>query len=485
MKNRGLGLIAAVLTLGCGGTAEEAPPALNSADNLQPIGQVGTVEGALYSGLATTGGLVYGCTAQHGMRIARIEENRTLSTVVERVDVPDGEGCRALAVAPDGALFVAGESTSGGSWIASVATDGTGTMTPAALTSAGLIETLAASDTHVFAVLGNGGLRIFGRNDGLLDEVGALEAGFDQALGVAVWGEQLVVANGLAGVVLVDISDPSKPSLGNSVNTAGTARRVTVSENTAFVADVGGGVSAFKLNGSTIQRIDTWDTHGSSVDLAMGASGMLFVANLEDLVVLDASDPSSLQLAATDVIPSDDGSPGRIVAVSVDQSTAIAAEWSGLWTYDFQPGKNVPDIHVSKPAVDLGLVSLKKSKGLIVQNLGTAVLEITSFSVDHDDFSIDLDSDRLGPGKKALLEVSFEPTDTEPVDAVLTLITNDPDEGTVHIPLRANTPGGIQVGAPFDPNNDRVFTEYITGNGVTVGDQYPGKVVILAWFGTT
>ena len=140
--------------------------------------------------------------AEHGLRIAALGEAGTLTTATEQVDLQDSEGCRSLAISPDGGVYVAGETIGGGSWVARLAGDGTGTVESRVTIATGLVETIAATNTHVIAALGHQGIQILGLTDGQLAPVGALSTGFERALGAAVWGDRIVVADGLANDVI-------------------------------------------------------------------------------------------------------------------------------------------------------------------------------------------------------------------------------------------------------------------------------------------
>lgn len=474
------------LALGaCGATADDPAAASGGGDNVVPVASVGGISGALYADLAVSGGRVYACTVTDGMRVADIGDSGELTVTQAQVTFAEGAGCRSVAVASDGAVLVGGEAASGGSWIGQVTADGAALEGSITLAT-GLIETVAANQTHAYVALGDAGLAALGRNDGQLAQVGSLTAGLDRALGVAIASQQrLVVANGLSGAAIVDISDPTTPTIERTIKTPGTARRVAVSGGVIWVADVSAGVSTFHLD--TGAAIGRWETHGSAVDLAIDSLGRVLVANLEDVSILDGSTTGDPALVATEVVgKSDDyAGPPRVVAVRPWSGLAVAAEWSGLWTLSYDASASVPDIHLSRTAVALGLVSLKKGQAIIVQNLGRALLEISSVSVDHGDFAFDLERDRLAPGQKTVLEVTFEPSDDQPVYATLTLRTNDPDEPQVEIPLSANSPTTVGVGEPFDAPSPRMFMHYETGNDVSVASVHSGKVVILAWFGTT
>lgn len=477
-----LGLVGGLAACG-GGAGDAGDPVGGVTDNVAPLGSVGVVEGGLYSDILVTGATVYGCTAEHGMRIASLDEAGTIQSTVEQVAFENSEGCRSLALSPGGAMYVAGETIGGGSWVARLTGDGTGTVASRVTIADGLVETISANDTHVAVALGNKGLLLLGLTDGELAQVGSLTDGFERALGAAFWGaDRVVVADGLAGLAIVDTTDPATPTLESHIDTRGTARRVAIDGSTAYVADVGGGISRADLDAGIVNG--SWDTHGSSVDLAIGAGDLLAVANLEDVAILDVSG-ASLTLLATEVLGASSSSAGRTVAVDTRESLVVAAEWAGLWALDYNAAAASPDIHLSRTTVNLGKVGLKKSQGIIIQNLGNAELTIDSVTVNHADFTAILDQDRLAPGAKTLLEVIFEPAEDGPVSAELLLATNDPDETTLLIPLAANQPGGIQVGADFEGAGDLKYSQYETGNEVNVSGEHSGKVVILAYFGTS
>jgi hypothetical protein len=57
------------------------------------------------------------------------------------------------------------------------------------------------------------------------------------ALGVVVAGNHAYLADGLSGLQVIDISDPTSPQAVGSVNTPGRARGVVVAGDHAYVAD--------------------------------------------------------------------------------------------------------------------------------------------------------------------------------------------------------------------------------------------------------
>ena len=468
-------------------------------DDLVGLSSVVGAENVLFQAIAVDNSNAYVCTGANGMLVVSLRDVSNISTAQE-VQFDDGLGCRAVAIATDGSVIVTGQSqTATGSWIEVRSPGAAGTVL-AAVNIPTNVESLAGTDTHVFAALGEDGLAILGRNDRALAPVGEL-AGFDTVLGVSAWEEnRILAAAGAEGVVVVDITDPASPVAAATYSTKkNTARRIVVQDDIAYVAAVNS-VQTFDLaDANPESTAELWLTYGSAVDIAVTESRALFVANLEDLAVLDATDPSSLWLSASERIASASGGNPRVVGVSALGELAVAAEWSSVGTYQYLPSRSGPDVRVDRLSVDFGVVSLKKGKGLVIENLGDEPLEILNVETDNPLFepglsiigSSDPTQATLPPcaedasACKGILQIKFTPEDsTTAVNGTITVTTNDPDEEQVFITVKANDLEGSGPGALFDPDGAMVYTDSKTGNDVTVKGQHTGKVVMLAYFAT-
>ena len=60
------------------------------------------------------------------------------------------------------------------------------------------------------------------------------------------------MADYYSGLSMIDISDPTNPTLLENYDTPGIALGVTVSGNNAFVADYGSGLQIINISGPTI-----------------------------------------------------------------------------------------------------------------------------------------------------------------------------------------------------------------------------------------
>jgi hypothetical protein len=149
---------------------------------------------------------------------------------------------------------------------------------------------LAAVDGVVYAATGDTGLFL-----GVVGAVGLSRTAFLDtpgfASGVAVHGDLVLVADGTAGMRVVDVSDVSGPVEVGALDTPGEARRIATRGEVAFVADGEAGLRIVDL--STPQHpveVSSIDTGGPALDVAV-AGDYVYVATGEQLLVIQAADP--------------------------------------------------------------------------------------------------------------------------------------------------------------------------------------------------
>lgn len=105
-----------------------------------------------------------------------------------------------------------------------------------------------------------------------------------------------------------------------------------------------------------------------------------------------------------------------------------------------------PDIQLSNLTVDFGMVFLgaTPAETLLVSNVGTDLLVVSDIHSDQAEYTVDASAFDLGPGESQPVVVTFSPTTIGAIDAVLTIESNDMDEGVVPVPLT-----GVGVEAPM------------------------------------
>jgi Abnormal spindle-like microcephaly-assoc'd, ASPM-SPD-2-Hydin len=101
-----------------------------------------------------------------------------------------------------------------------------------------------------------------------------------------------------------------------------------------------------------------------------------------------------------------------------------------------------PDIEVTPASLDFGnaVIGSLVNRTLVVRNTGTGILFLTMFGLDGHQlqFSYRPSTSFLLPGQSGTIVVSFHPSTAGAKAAVFVISSNDPDEGTIEIPLRGN-----------------------------------------------
>jgi hypothetical protein len=123
-------------------------------------------------------------------------------------------------------------------------------------------------------------------------------------------GTYAYVAAGSSGLKVVDISNPSSPTVVGSADTRNFAWDVSITGSIVYVADYGSGVQVFDVSNPTaplfVGGADTpWEARGIAV-----ADGYVYVADaLSGFLVLPThcADPSAVELSSFDATASPEG----------------------------------------------------------------------------------------------------------------------------------------------------------------------------------
>ncbi|HMB68948.1 MAG TPA: hypothetical protein VKU85_06535, partial [bacterium] len=152
----------------------------------------------------------------------------------------------------------------------------------------------------------------------------------DYANDVEISGDHAFVADWSTGLVILDITDPTAPTLAGTYDTAGPALGITVAGDHAFVADGSSGLQVIDVSDPTSPTlVGTYDTPGMGLEV-VAAGDHVFVADFQDgLQVLDISDPAFPALAGSY------NTPGFSYGVAVAGDHAFLADGaSGLQVID-------------------------------------------------------------------------------------------------------------------------------------------------------
>lgn len=181
-------------------------------------------------------------------------------------------------------------------------------------------------------------------------------------------------------------------------------------------------------------------------------------------LVLDGDWPASITAWQADASQELAGfTPGNMISFRIWSSTG-EQEWSavpeysvGDGTFGFGFGTNVsqltsvsggigPDIALTDTEHAFGDVDLGEESEwqTTVQNVGDEDLVISQINTDNAAFTTS-GPVTIAPQSSATVTISFSPTESGDHAGVITLVSNDPDEGEVTISVSGT---GIEVGAP-------------------------------------
>jgi hypothetical protein len=150
------------------------------------------------------------------------------------------------------------------------------------------------------------------------------------AYGVAISGNYAFVAVSDSGLSVIDITDPTSPTLAGGCDTPGHAFGVAISGNYAYVADgYDGGLQVVDIADPTSPALaGNYDTPGTARSVAVSGD-YAYVVDYAGLQVIDISEPTSPTLAGNYDTPD----YARDIAISGNYAY-VADEASGLQIID-------------------------------------------------------------------------------------------------------------------------------------------------------
>ncbi len=343
------------------------------------------------------------------------------------------------------------------------------------------IEGVAAAGKHVFLAAHDKGLLVLEHRGESLKQIASL-GGLQNAWDVVIDGSTLYVADGKAGLVVVDVTTPSKPVITGRARFDGNSQSLTfdASTKTAWVAaGVGGVVAVDTSDKANPKVVGTYDSPGSALQVAV-ADGYAYVADWNDVRILDIKDRTKPRVVASERIKSPKGYP-RVLGVSAYKNYAYIGEWTGLYAYKFDKTVAAPDLWLETERLDFGMVAKGKAdkSAVIIENHGTKKLTVSAIEVKGASaFTIDTKNANLAPGSAALIQVTFTPANSDEQKAELVLRSDDPDE-----PERRVLLSGNKSGKGVGQQSAEVVGKLLAGGDFKLAN-LRGKVVVLAYFST-
>jgi hypothetical protein len=153
---------------------------------------------------------------------------------------------------------------------------------------------------HAFLADGVAGLQVINITDPTAPTLVGSYTTPDLAYGVYVDGDHAFVAADGAGLLVIDISDPTVPTLAGSYDTSGLSFDVFVSGNHAFVADGSSGLTVIDITFPTAPTLaGSYDTPSSATAVVVAGDYAFVADGGSGLQVVDISDPTAPTLAGS------------------------------------------------------------------------------------------------------------------------------------------------------------------------------------------
>jgi hypothetical protein len=192
-------------------------------------------------------------------------------------------------------------------------------------------------------------------------------------IGIHVVGSRAFVANAEAGLLVLDISNPSQPTRVGSLATSGQARAIQVVGNTAYVAHLSSGLQIFDVsNPSTPILLGGYDTPGQGLAVAVSGTTVAIADGNSGLQLVNVSNPSApVFLGAYDT-------PGNAEDVQIVGSRAFVADGSGgLQIISISDPTRPSSIGQLQPREEVNQVEIVGNLAFLGSYAGLLIVDVT------------------------------------------------------------------------------------------------------------
>ena len=365
-------------------------------------------------------------------------------------------------------------------------------------------EGIDVGNGHIYVGLGVDGFAIydFDTETRTFTRRGSL-GGMNHILGLRVVGTTVYAADGLGGIVTIDVTDPDAPTLIGRVATGGQARDVRVDaregRTTVYVAAAAEGlVVVDATNPASMSVIGSASMPGSAQRLDY-AGDRVYVAAWNDARVFDVTNPAAPVFIGaarmTRQLPGTTGAEqdGRpevtsrtlgIAANSNNPDIMFAGNWHQPYSFRIHADRQAPFIYLPEEVnlMDFGPTPSgeTRSKQLVVRNEGAAPLTLYSNWTSSSSFTVSPAQLQIPPAGSGTLTLAYTAAGSAKETAILYLFSDDPAQPVRRAFLVGNQ-GGLGVGVPL-PETVVALTD--GGEWSSTAAENAGKVQMLAYFAT-
>lgn len=250
-------------------------------------------------------------------------------------------------------------------------------------------------------------------------------------------------AGAQSAAITVTSNDADEATVTVTINGTGLSPDITLSTTIVAIGNV-----ALGSNGSGSFTI----TNDGGADLtitSIASDNTLFTVSPSSVTIA----PGGNQLVTVTFSPDAAGARSATVTISTDQGNlTVTATGTGI----------APDITLSDASVSIGNVNAGStgSGSFTITNNGDADLVVTSITSDNALFTISPSSATIAPGGNQIVTISFSPTASGTRNSIITILSNDTDEGTLTLTASGNG-SAPEIG---------LSTNSLSLGGITVGE---------------
>ncbi|MEM6295660.1 MAG: hypothetical protein AAGA54_30585 [Myxococcota bacterium] len=474
----------------CRAARPECPAPVDShVDPLRHLGRANTSEFIEITDIVADGETVYLCTGVRGLSVFDASAGaprRLVEKVAPGNGLADGRfpRCQHVGLDADAERLVItnrGDEVQPQSWLSvfDVADPSRPRERATWVPDRGSIEGVAYEGNRIFAAMHTSGVVALTVDGDTITEVGRTLAPGTDAWKPVLRGDDLIVAEGEAGLRIYDVSGGSEPRLRATAEIEGSSRDVVLEGDRAYVATSAALTVVDIADLDAPQVLVQHSVTGTPLGVAVAAPGVVAVAEWDELRGYDVTDPSSVTQVFSEVVPTNDAF-SRVLAVDAVASSGrvFGGEWTGLHQFSLEAGSG-PEIGLNPGSVQFGTLAPGESddRVLVVRNEGDEPLTVTDI-VSADDVSVNETCFTVPPGGSTAVEVAFVSSSPEALQSAVRVCSDDPDEPQTEVTLSANIPG-VDVGDPVPT----FALQDLQGNTWGTAD-LQGKVTVLAYFAT-
>lgn len=289
----------------------------------------------------------------------------------------------------------------------------------------------------------------------------------NDAWDVEVSGNHIFVANGSHGLSVVDVS--GSPSEVATLELPGSAGDIVISGSVAALALGGAGVVTVDIsNPSAPKMLDIEPSWGNASRMGLVGS-YLAVGSYGCVELFDLADPEQIRRVGWDQTANIAMGAGAGVN-SAGDTLIVVADWKGMVVYS--PGEEAgPDIDVEPLRIDFGAVSANRDTVVEVHNRGGRSLNVSAVTAPS---GIEASPSSFTVPAGGMQEVTVTASGSQTTRGQIRYFSDDGDESAFDQRVYKNNSSFPQVGSTA-PDFTLAGTD---GQNHTLSD-YRGRVVYL------